>query len=150
MERQRVCGRRRDDHRSLNHQPTHSFAAPSCTVCDTATDFVRDTAFLADCRACCVVDAEADTPRAASAVLEVCSSRLRAFPHTESFIKSHASKYNGRVTVRQRWGWPPRLLLLGDGGQPLGAPVAVDQWKTETIIEFLAGRGLEAKGGGKQ
>ena len=111
-----------------------------------AADFVRDASIIADCRACCVADAAAsDTPRAAAAVLELCSTRLRAFPHTETFVKKHVPAYGGRVTVRQRYGWPPRLVLLDDAGRPVGAPVAIDQWKTEAIAEYLAGRGVVAK-----
>ena len=111
-------------------------------------DFLRDTALLADCRACCVPDdgAAAGGARAATAVLEVCSTRLRAFPHTETFVKQRVPDYGGRVTVRQRFGWPPRIVLFGADGQPLGdGPVAIDNWKTEHIVEYLAGRGLTAK-----
>lgn len=109
-------------------------------------DFVPDASLLADCRDCCVADAAAG-PRAASAVLEYCATRLRAFPHVNTFVDKEIQAYGGAVSTRQRYGWPPRLVLLDAAGAPLGDPVAVDHFKTEAIVEFLAARGLTKEKG---
>ena len=104
-------------------------------------------------------------PKATSAILEVCRSRLRAHRHVDEFVKHKLKLFGGQVKLRDRYGSPPRIYFLdargkrvsasgggsGGGSGAAASPVRVDHWRTEDIESFLRERLVEDfKGKGKK
>jgi hypothetical protein len=59
----------------------------------------------------------------------------RIYPHVETFVKDKTEKYHPRLTVKDRLGVTPRLLMRrATGGKEV---IRIDGWKTEQIEEFL-------------
>ena len=59
----------------------------------------------------------------------------RIYPHVETFVKEKTEKYSPRLTVRDRLGVAPRLLMRRAAGSK--EVIRIDGWKTEQIEEYL-------------
>lgn len=164
------------------------FPDPLCSTCDALASALSEaapsdsssksaSALDEDCRSCCTPDDEGDgsssssaasfasdssLPKASSAILEVCRSRLRAHRHVDEFVKHKLKLFGGQVKLRDRYGSPPRIYFLDargkrvsasgtGGGSGAASPVRVDHWRTEDIESFLRERLVEDfKGKGKK
>lgn len=140
-----------------------SSAVPGSSSVNSALD--------ADCRSCCTPDEDgtsatgasddallsaaasasafdSSSPKASSAILEVCRSRLRAHRHVDEFVKHKISGFKGQVRLRDRYNSPPRIYFLDAKGKRMrgGEPVRVDHWKTEDIESFLKERLADVSG----
>ncbi|KAF8058298.1 selenof [Scenedesmus sp. PABB004] len=108
----------------------------SCSDCESMAEFVKDEELTADCKRCCVADADDAGAKYVSARLEVCPYRLNGLPHIKDFIDKHAARCKGQLKVIERVGSYPTLTLVGAGGEKKSA--LVDNWRVPTIHEFLA------------
>ncbi|GBF99050.1 hypothetical protein Rsub_11995 [Raphidocelis subcapitata] len=123
------------------------FAAPSCADCDVFSEIVKDAALAADCKACCTPDEVA--VKFSKALLEVCPYRVKSGGQIADFIKKHAKQFGAQLSVRERPGAYPRLVLTGGGeGGGERSAVRIDNWKAATLVEYLRERLAPAGGGG--
>lgn len=109
------------------------FDQPECTDCDRLGEYIKDEDLVAECHGCCTEAKNELGIKFRSAVLEVCSHRLREFPHVETFLKERISSYPN-MQVKYHFGAPPRLRLKA-GTQ--SETIRIDHWKTEHIEEYL-------------
>lgn len=65
----------------------------------------------------------------------------REFPHIETFVTQHSSKYP-KLKVRYVYGSPPRLTLKSGNQQET---IRIDHWKTEHVQEYLDDRLISAE-----
>jgi hypothetical protein len=73
-------------------------------------------------------------PRARALLPSLPASRHPCQPQIAEFIKSHAKKFEKQLSVREVAGAYPRLVLSGGGER---TSVRIDNWKKDTILEFL-------------
>lgn len=108
-----------------------------CSDCDIMATYVKDEGLVADCQQCCVRGKEGGDTKFSAAVLEADLNHIRAFPHIDGFVKTHASRYHPGLRIRDRYGTVlPRLILSPEGG---GAKqtIQIEGWKTEHVEDFL-------------
>jgi hypothetical protein len=101
---------------------------------------VKDGGLAADCKACCKRDEVA--VRFAKAALEVCPYRIKSgMPQISDFIMKHAKQFGAQLTVKERPGAYPRIVLTGGGeGGGERSAVRIDNWKADTLVEYLRER----------
>ncbi|KAL3155310.1 hypothetical protein ABBQ38_010874 [Trebouxia sp. C0009 RCD-2024] len=109
------------------------FDQPDCADCGRLRDYIKDEDLVAECHGCCTQAKNEPGNKFRSAVLEVCSHRLREFPHVETFLKERISSYPN-MQVKYYFGAPPRLKLKAGTNSET---IRIDHWKTEHIEEYL-------------
>lgn len=108
-----------------------------CSDCDILQQHVSDDALVQECRACCIDDKDdRQIQRFSSASLIVCPYRLKAYGQIKEFVDKHAKKHKA-LTVKYLTNSSPKLVMKGKDGKE---SVRIDNWKIDTIKEYLAQR----------
>jgi len=104
-----------------------------CSDCEALQQALNDEQLASECRACCSEgEAADDAGPFTTAVLEVDSWSLPAYPEINDFVDKRAAAFP-RLSVRTTgWRMAPTLVLSAAGG---GEPVRVKVggWKTDSL-----------------
>ena len=116
-----------------------------CSSCDALEAATLDAELAAECRGCCVAEADGeDDGPFLSAVLEVDSWRLASLPELKAFKEELPKLFPaGNVGLHLRSYASPTLVLQGGAGQE-AVRVPVGGWKKHTLVEYL-GKKLEKR-----